>query len=426
MKETSIEEGVLHPVVHTGKAFYAFVIVILALLTWFGYSWYLQLTQGLVVTGMRDIPGGSPWGIYLSNFIFFIGISHAGIAISAVVRLMKLEAYKPVARMAELVTVVSLPMAALSIVFDLGRPDRILHLFSFGRYQSPLLWDLSAITTYFLASAIYLYLSMRADMTECAEKVPKRKWLYKLLALGYTNTEEEKRKHEKALRWMAIAIVPIMVTVHTVVSWVFGLMVSRPGWYTALFGIYFVIGAIASGLAIVITIAWLFRKIYAWEKYIKDEVFRGLGWALSIILILYLYLWISEQITVMYAGPEDEVTISQALMFGRLAPLFWITVIVGFVFPAILLFIPMFKPEAFSVKRTVFASILVNVFLFIKRIIIVVPSLLYPRLYPPGQYMPTITEIAIMLGTFWIAIALYVGFVKMFPIMELEIERRQG
>jgi len=197
-------------------------------------------------------------------------------------------------------------------------------------------------------------------------------------------------------------------------------MVSQPGWYTALFGIYFVIGAIASGLAIVITIAWLFRKIYGWERYVKDEVFRGLGWALSLILILYLYLWISEQLTIMYTGPTAEVRISQALMLGRFAPLFWSTLIIGFVIPAILLFIPMFRREAFSVRRTVLASILVNIFLFVKRVIIIVPSLVYPRLYPPGQYLPTTTEISIVLGTFWIAITLYVAFVKLFPIIELK------
>ena len=419
MKATRMED-LFRPIVYTGKAFYAFAIVAGALLTLFAYSWYLQLTQGLIVTGMRDIPGGSPWGVYLSNFIFFIGISHAGIAISAVVRLMKLENYKSVARMAELVTIVSLPMAILSVLIDLGRPDRILHVFAFGRYQSPVIWDFTAITTYFISSLIYLYLSMRPDIAECAEKVPKRRWLYELLAWGYTNTEQERRRHEKALRWMAIAIVPIMVTVHTVVSWVYGLMVSQPGWYTALFGIYFVIGAIASGLAIVITIAWLFRKIYGWERYVKDEVFRGLGWALSLILILYLYLWISEQLTIMYTGPTAEVRISQALMLGRFAPLFWSTLIIGFVIPAILLFIPMFRREAFSVRRTVLASILVNIFLFVKRVIIIVPSLVYPRLYPPGQYLPTTTEISIVLGTFWIAITLYVAFVKLFPIIELK------
>ncbi|MHA2391423.1 MAG: NrfD/PsrC family molybdoenzyme membrane anchor subunit, partial [Promethearchaeota archaeon] len=378
MKKSEFDNRGLVPIVYTGKAFYGFLAVVVAFLAWSGYSWYRQLSQGLTVTGMGDIPGGAPYGIYIANFIFFVGISHAGIAISSVVRLMNLEKYRPVARMAELVTVVSLPMAVLSIIFDMGRPDRILNIFSFGRLQSPLLWDMIAVTTYFVSSLLYLYFSMRSDLVECAKTLPRWNGLYRFLTFGYKDTQDSKQRHERLLRWMAIAIIPIMVSVHTVVSWVFGLMVSRPGWYTALFGIYFVVGAIASGLAIVITIAWLFRRIYSWEDYISDEIFKGLGWALRLVLLVYFYLWISDIVTVMYAGPEIEVLIAETLLFGEYAFLFWSTLIGGIVIPATILFLPMFNPKSFSVGATVLASILINVFMFVKRAIIVVPSLTFP------------------------------------------------
>jgi len=219
---------------------------------------------------------------------------------------------------------------------------------------------------------------------------------------------------------MAIGIIPVMITVHTVVSWVFGLMASRPGWYSALMGIFFVVGAVASGVAIVITIAWLFRKIYSWNEIIDDEIFKGLGWALRLVLLLYLYLWISEIVTVMYAGPSAEIIVAESLLFGQFAPLFWSTMIGGIIIPMSILFIPLIKREAFSVKSTVIASILVNIFMYIKRFIIVVPSLTFPRIYEQGIYIPTLTEISVNLATFWIPIILYLSFAKLFPIIEID------
>jgi molybdopterin-containing oxidoreductase family membrane subunit len=423
MEKTNIKNPAFRPVIYTGKAFYGFIAVTVALLVLSLYSYTTQLSTGLSVTGLGDIPGGAPYGLYISNFIFFVGISHAGIAISSVVRLMNLEKYKSIARMAELVTIVSLPMAVLSVIIDLGRPDRLFNMFIHGRFQSPLIWDMIAVTIYFVSSLIYLVLSMRADMLESTEVLPNRKGLYKFLTFGYKNSEDSRLKQESTLRWMAIGIIPIMVGVHTVVSWVFGLMASRPNWYTALFGIYFVVGAIASGLAIVVTIAWIFRKIYSWEEYIPDEIFKGLGWALRLVILVYLYLWISDIVTVMYAGPEAEVLVLEALLYGEYSLYFWSTLIIGLLIPAVILFIPMFNPKSFSVGRTVIASILVNIFMFVKRVIIVVPSLTIPRLYPNGHYMPTVTEASIMLGTFWIAILLYSVFVKLFPIIELDITR---
>lgn len=423
MSETKIRNPAFAPILETGNAYKAMMIVVLALLAWSGYSFYQQLNHGLVVTGMGDIPGGTPYGIYIANFIFFVGISHAGIAISSVVRLMNLETYKPVARIAEFITVVSLPMAVLSIVFDLGRPDRMLNMIIFGRGQSPLVWDMISMTAYFVSSVIYLYTSMRADIAECAEVLPKYGRLYKFLSFGYKDSVEAREKNEKTLRWMAIAILPIMVSVHTVVSWVFGVMVSRPGWYSALFGIYFVIGAVASGVAIVITTAWIFRKIYSWEDYLTDEVFKGLAWALRLVLLVYLYLWFSDIFTILYAGPEAEVVVMNAMLFGEYSVLFWFSMLGGVIIPAAILFVPLFKREAFSVNATVLASVLINLGMFTKRVLIVIPSLAMPRLYEPGTYFPTATEVSIMLTTVWIAIGVYAIFVKVFPMLELDITK---
>jgi len=426
------EESILQPLLKTGKGFYVFVGVLLILTGWFLYCWYTQLSQGLIVTGMRSVYNapnymtygvaeGSPWGIYVTTFIFWIGISHAGIAISASVRLMNLKKYKVVARMAEVLTLVALPMAALSIVFDVGRPDRLFNLLEFGRFQAPMLWDLSAITTYFMGTIIYLYLSLRGDIDQLALRIPRREWFYKRLAMLYEGTETEKERHKQTLWWLAVAIVPIMVTVHSVVSFVFGLMIARAGWYSTIFAIYFVVGAIVSGVAAVYSLAWIFRWLYKWQSLITDEVLKGITWALRNVLIIYLYLWIAEELTMNYMGSSAELRVSDFLFSGRYAPIFWPMVIIGFAVPAIILLKPVFIKKIFNPKLTFIASIILNVALWVARFTIVVPSLLNPPLYPTGIYIPTITEVSIITGTFWMAVLLYVAFVKLFPIIELDV-----
>lgn len=428
---TAKEENVLQPLVNTGKGFYVFVAALLVLTGWFLYSWYLQLSNGLVVTGMRSVynapnymapsvSGGSPWGLYITNFIFWIGISHAGIAISASVRLMSLNKYKVVARMAEVLTLVALPMAALSIVFDLGRPDRIFNLLQFGRFQAPMLWDLSAITTYFMGTIVYLYLSLRGDIDELARKLPGRQWFYKRLAMGYEGSATEREVHAKTLWWLALAIVPIMVTVHSVVSFVFGLLISRASWYSTIFAIYFVVGAIVSGVAAVYSVAWIFRWLYKWQSLITDEVLKGVSWALRNILIIYIYLWIAETLTTRYLASPADLRVSDFLWSGPYAAIYWPLAIVGFGLPALILLKPVFSKGSFNAGLTFLASVILNVALWIKRLTIVVPSLLNPPLYQNGLYMPTLTEASIMLGTFWIAVLLYVVFIKLFPIIDLD------
>ena len=426
------EDSVLQPLTKTGTAFYIFVCALLVLTAEFFYAWYLQLTNGLIVTGMRSvynapnymgpyIAGGSPWGIYITNFIFWIGISHAGIAISASVRLMNLNKYKVVARMAEVLTLVALPMAGLSIVFDQGRPDRIINLLIYGRFQSPMLWDLTAITTYFMGTIVYLYLSLRGDIDELARKLPKREWFYRHLAMHYEGTGAEKERHQQTLWWLALAIVPIMVTVHSVVSFVFGLMIARGGWYSTIFAIYFVVGAIVSGVAAVYSLAWIFRWLYKWQSLITDEVLKGVSWALRNVLIIYIYLWIAEELTTRYMGTSADLRVSDFLWFGPYAPIFWTMAIVGFGIPAIILLKPVFGKHGFNPGLTFAASIILNVALWVKRFTIVVPSLLNPPLYQTGVYIPTPTEVSIMLGTFWMAALLYVAFIKLFPIIDLDL-----
>lgn len=419
---SDVKKPLLRPLVYTTRSFYIFIGALFIITIWFGYAWWTQLAQGLGVTGMRT-PVGSAWGLYIANFIFLIGISHAGIAISAAVRILRLKAYRPIARMAELLTAVSLVLAILNVIFDLGRPDRILNVFLYGRWQSPLLWDFTAITTYLAATLVYLYIAMREDLAICRERFKKRRWFHKWLrfwALGYADTSEERRAHEHVAWWLALFILPIMVSVHTVVSWVYGLLPARPGWYNPFFGPYFTTAAVASGIALIIVIAAIFRRIFRLKEYIRPDIFRGLGNFLAVVVVIYLYFMIAEQVTVRYAGPTAEWAVSQELLLGSFAWIYWPTVILGLTVPFFILFVQAINPNIFGLGRTVFASLLVVITLWVKRVIVIVPSLLHQHLpFPLGTYIPTWVEWSLILGTYAVGVLLYTAFVKLFPILEL-------
>src|SRR5512139_2399313 len=266
MRAATLEEKLYHPMLYTTRKFYLFLGILLLGLAWFTFAWITQLTTGLEVTGMRDIPGGSPWGVYMANFIFLIGITHAGIAIASAIRLLKLRDYIPLARIAELITVFSLLMAGFSLLFDTGRPDRIFNLLLYYPQRlasSPLISDITAIAAYLIFSVTYLYLEMREDLARLAKSHPGLGWLYRRLLPAYEPGERE--RIVKIVWWASVFNFPIMVMVHTNVAWVFGLMAGRPGWYGAIMGPYYVLGAVLSGAASVVVMAATYRHLLGWQ-----------------------------------------------------------------------------------------------------------------------------------------------------------------
>jgi len=415
------EEQLLRPLLYSGQAFYIFGGVLLILIVWFGYAWYIQLTQGLGVTMMRT-PVGAAWGVYIVNFVFFVGIAHGGIAIAAAIRLLKLTKYMPIARMGEVLTVISLMMAGLSIMIDMGRPDRIFNLILYWPQRvgsSSLSWDITVIIIYFALSVSYLWLTMRQDLVRCMDRFPRLTWVYKPLLLGYR--PDEGRKIEGMTWWLSIAIVFLIVMLSGgVVPWIFGLLPARPGWFSALAGPYFLTAAIASAIAAVIVVAAILRRLFNWQAYIKPEIFKGLGTFLGIITLFYLYLVLAEQLTMRYAAPLSELLISEKLLQGEFAAIFWPMLILGFFIPPMMLVVQTIRHKWFSLTRTVLAAAIILIAFWIKRFLIVVPSLLRPLLpFPEGSYSPSWVEWSVIAGVFAISVLLFVLFLKLFPIMEL-------
>jgi molybdopterin-containing oxidoreductase family membrane subunit len=410
------------PILETDRRFYWIVGVLIAIILWALYMYTRQLRYGLSVTGLnRHIA----WGFYIINFVFFIGISHAGTLISAILRLSKAEWRRPITRMAEVITAIVLAIGGLHPIIDLGRPDRVLNVFLYGRLQSPLLWDVTAITTYFTASTVYLYVPMIPDIALLRDRTDKFKWLYNFLSWGYHGTERQKQILERAMTILMVIVIPVAVSVHTVISFIFS-MTIQPGWHSTIFGPYFVVGAIFSGTATLLVVMIAFRKIYHLENYLKEIHFQYMGILLLIFSILWFYFTFCEYLTGIYGNEPTEMNVIRFKLFGDYALFFWAMVILNFVVPVIVLSFKKLK----TITGIFFAAFGVIIGMWLERLIIVVPSLSNPRLpYSVQPYIPSLTEWALFLGAISVFCLGFLLFSKFFPIIsiwEIEEGRKEG
>jgi Ni/Fe-hydrogenase subunit HybB-like protein len=324
----------------TSPRYYALVGALVAVIAWGLIAYGVQLRNGLGVTGLRD---NVMWGVYITNFIFFIGVSHVGALMSAILRLTGAEWRRPITRMAEAITFASLLMGALMPFVDMGRPDRILNLFLHGRLQSPILWDIMSITTYLTGSTLFLFVPMIPDIALLRDHYIDgpawRRRLYTTLALGWRNTPGQRHRLEMIMGVLAVLIIPIAISVHTVVSWIMA-MTLRAGWNSTIFGPYFVSGALFSGAAAVITAMAAFRWAYHLEDYITERHFKRMGYLVITLAVIYAYFTFNEYWTPLYKFAAPERGYLAAVFSGPFAPLFWFTQIGGLLLPLLLLTLP--------------------------------------------------------------------------------------
>jgi len=413
------EDGILfEPIQKTGRAFYVTFFILALIILWALYAYLNQYRQGLGITGLaRPIF----WGVYITNFVFFIGISHAGTLISAILRLAKAEWRRSITRSAEVITVLVLFFGVGNILMDLGRPDRMLNIIQYAQFQSPLLWDVSSISVYLTASSIYLYLPLIPDIALLRDYRGKWKWFYRILALGWNGSEKQHRWLERGIAFMAILVIPVAVSVHTVVSFVFA-MTIQPMWHSAIFGPYFVAGAIFSGIAALIVAMNLIRKAYHLEDYLRPVHFNNLGILLLVMTLLWFYFTFTEYLTVYYGGEPLHMDIFWSKFTGRFAPYFWGMFLFCFLIPLPILSLRRTRTPT----GTLIASISVIVGMWLERYVIVVPTLTHPRL--PNEeviYFPTWVEWSILAGCLSFFVLLYMIFTKVFPIVSIW-EVREG
>jgi molybdopterin-containing oxidoreductase family membrane subunit len=361
------------------------------------------------------------WGLYIVNFVFWIGISHAGTLISAILRLTDAAWRKPVTRAAEAITVFALMIGGMFPIIHLGRAWLFYWLMPYPNsrmlwpnFRSPLLWDLTAILTYMTGSIIYLYLPLIPDLAQLAEhNTPWRRRLYRVLSLGWTGSDREWHALERAMKLMAGIILAVAVSVHTVVAWDFAMSVA-PMWHSTIFGPYFVAGAIFSGIAALIVVLAALRKVLHLEPYQRRQHFNNLAKLLLLMSLLWFYFTMAENLTVWYGNEPEEMAVFGARTRASYAPYFWGMVVLNFVVPFVLLGIRRLR----TIKTAMIASICVLVGMWLERYLIVVPTLANPRLpAAASSYSPTWIEVAITAATFAAMMMLYMIFSKLFPII---------
>jgi len=402
----------LTPLVRTTRWFWIWAALLAAITLWGGFTYVLQLRYGLAVTGLNT---PEYWGIYIIDFVFFIGISHAGTLISAILRISNAEWRRSITRSAEFITVLVIAFGAVQPVLDLGRPDRLLNIIIHGQAWSPLLWDVCSIGLYFLGSSIYLYVPMIPDLAVIRDLGIRPRWLYWFLAIGFHDTPQSRRVLHRIIAFLAVAVIPIAISVHTVIAWIFALTL-RPMWHSTIFGPYFVVGAIYSGIAALILAMAILRRVYRLEAYFKVVHFNNMGILLLVMSLLWTYFTFAEYLTAWYGGEEAELATFWSKLTGPFAFAFWLMVVSCFVVPLAL----MCRRATRGVWGTTIASAFVVLGMWLERFTIVVPTSVHPRIEMSGaSYFPSWVELSIMAATFSGFILVYMVATKFFPIISL-------
>ena len=388
------------------------------------FAYYRQLRYGLVVTSMRDY---ASWGIYISNFVFFVAISLVGSLITAVFRLAGVRWSTPLTRIAEVIAVAAIIFASLIIIVDMGSPERFYFLMLYGRVQSPIIWDVIVITTYFFISILLLYYPLLPDikiLLQHKESVATGKRLYKFygfLGSFWKGTAKQIKLSDKAINILCITIIPVAFSIHTVTSWLFA-TTYRPGWDSTNFGAYFIAGAFLVGSGAVVIAMYVFRKADHLEKYITEDHFEKMGRILVLLSLLYLYFNVNEFLTPYFKMKESESAYLKGLFIGDFAHIFWFAILIGMILPIIIL---LFKKGRKPLPVFI-VGIMVVVGAWFKRYLIVTPTLLHPFLpmhdVPASyhHYFPSWEEWAITMGSLAGVCLVITVLTRIFPIIPIQ------
>ena len=379
-----------------------------------------QIIKGQVVTNMRDYV---LWGVYISNFVFFVAISFVGSMTAAILRLTHNSWRTPLVRIAEIIAFAAIIMAGITIILDMGRPDRLFNLFIHARLQSPITWDVVIITTYIVISALILYFPLLPDLAILkkyfSENSTLSKW-YGIFSLKWSGSIMQWAIQKKSIQIVAILIIPVALILQTIDAWLFS-TTFRIGWDSTNFGPYFIAGAFLVGTGALISVMYVLRKAYKLENYITDMHFDKMGRLLVFAALVYLYFNINEYLLPAYTAPKAEEEHLRELFHGSYAPLFWFVTIGGLIIPIIALIFPKGRKPL----PVFLIAILVVITSWWKRYIIVVPALLHPFMPVQGvpeswhSYVPSLHEWAIVSGTLAAALLIITILIRYLPIIPI-------
>jgi dimethyl sulfoxide reductase membrane subunit len=392
------------------------VVVMLAGLA----AWVYQMREGLGVTAMRDTV---MWGQYILFFMFFVGLSAGGLIVASSGRLFGATRFKPIVRLAVVEATIAVMLAALFLLPDVGRPERLWHILAYPNLTSPLVWDMAIVSIYLLISVSYVWLYTRADLARAGSR----------LAFGTGVSPETMRREDRAKTILAWVGLPAAVLLHSITAWIFGLQISRGFWYSAIMAPLFVSSALVSGLALVILLALAVRRIG--RLRFQDGLVRFLGGLLAVFIAVEAFFVLSEMLTAAYPGAPFEGDPAVRLLVGPYAPLFWFEVIVGLGLPFILLAIPRFRADP---RIVAVAACLAIIGIYVHRLNIVLNGLsIGPIGLPPGVsvgtfeagqgsfamsywYVPSVIEWLVGAGIIAFGALLFTVAVHVLPLQEAE------
>jgi molybdopterin-containing oxidoreductase family membrane subunit len=402
-------------------------IVVAVLVLGFGLFAYLhQTSSGMIVTGMRNTGtmGGATWGLYIVMAEYFIGVSFAGVVIAAISRVFRIGELRPITRIAELLTFSSLLVGMLAVLIDIGHPIRgIYNMLLYARPQSPFFGTFTLVAAGVgYTSLAYLYLGGRRDAAKVATVPSRLQRFHRLWAAGYKGTEAEQERHRRVMFWMSIGIVPLIILALSTEGLVFGVQVGRPGWFGSLQGPDFLVLAAASGLANLLVLTAIVRRALGDWNRIGVGVFKWLGHFLLVASAAALYFMIVELFTLLYATPEDERQLADALLRGSYAWIFWLSI--GLMVLGLALLIGQAARSRWRVGALVVASVSISTAALAERYLTVIPSQTHGTLLPyeTGSYFPNWVEFAVVAGLFALGALLIGLFMKAFPIIPMRDE----
>jgi len=386
------------------------------------YAFAQQRLHGDIVTSMRSMGnGGAAWGLYISFDIYFVGLAATGIAIATAAHLFRLRDLRPLTRICELISVLSLILAGMCVMADQGRPLAALwNLPQYARTGSPFFGSFTLIVgAGVAASLVMLYLGGRADAAWCASGAKHFKWMYRIWASGYIGTDRERRRHRRARFWLSLTIFPFIVVAYSTLGFVFGVQGGRPGWFGALRAPSMLVGAGISGIGLVLGVSGLLQRFLGARDAIPARAFMRLGNTMVILIATFIYLIAVETLTDRYAGHEAALRVSDAVIFGVFAPAFW-TMLVLFVLALALVGAQFLRREV-MVGTCAIAGLLANIAVLLRRFLVVVPGQTHGHSldYAPGSYFPSWIEISVMLAVISIGVLGFVVFMRFFPIVPM-------
>lgn len=420
LPEDQVISELLFPVEHTSMWMWIAFIILGTILTAFFLTVCWMFYWGVGVTGLNR-PG--MWGFMIVNFVFWIGISHAGVMISAILRLTQAEWRRPVTRAAEVMTMFSLMTAMIFPFIHTGRPWRTAYWvfpYDFWRgifpdARSALVMDPSAVFTYLTGTILFIYITTIPDIALLRDRSTGWRYqLYRIMAVGWQGGERQWVLQTISGFLLAALMLSIFVSVHSIVSWDFSFSLD-PVWHTPVWAPYFVIGAIHSGVSAVVTLMALMRWMFGFDKYIREEHFDQIGRLLIAVATGWLWFFMLDVFFALFNQDPREVAIMEQRFLA------WpYTFLVGLIF-IFGYFIPvpiwLFRKFRRNVKLMFWTSIMVNIGMWAERYWLVVPGLerKYEWTFDWNYYRPGIDEITFIVGSFALVSCLFLLFAKLFP-----------